>query len=80
MDLPKSGFTATVFSAFLRPFIGFLDKRAAPIHHGEIPASPNRSSYVGIGTLFRTSRQRTREIYFLLRATCTLRNGSGKWK
>ena len=36
MDLPKSGFTATVFSAFLRPFIGFLDKRAAPIHHGEI--------------------------------------------
>ena len=26
------------------------------------------------------SRQRTREIYFLLKAICTLRNGSGKCK
>ena len=36
MELPKSGFTATVFSALLRPFIRFLDKRAAPIYRGEI--------------------------------------------
>jgi len=36
MELSKSGFLATVFSAFLRPVIGVLDRRAAPAYRGEI--------------------------------------------
>jgi penicillin amidase len=37
MDLPKSGFFSTLFSAFLRPFIRALDKGAAPTYGGELP-------------------------------------------
>jgi penicillin amidase len=36
MERPKSGFLATVFSAFLRPLIGLLDRRAAPVYSGDI--------------------------------------------
>ena len=36
MERSKSGFLATVFSAFLRPLIGFLDRRAAPVYSGTI--------------------------------------------
>src|ERR1044071_8009537 len=36
MERPKSGFLATVFSAFLRPLIGLLDRRAPPVYSGDI--------------------------------------------
>lgn len=39
MERPKSGFLATAFSAFLRPLIGLLDRRAAPAYRGEIALS-----------------------------------------
>ena len=35
MELPKSGFLLTAFSALLRPFIHLLDKSSLPIYHGE---------------------------------------------
>lgn len=36
MELPKSGFLPTVFSALLRPFIGFLQRGAQPKYNGEL--------------------------------------------
>ena len=37
MELPKSGFLPTVFSALLRPVIRFLDGNSLPKYHGELP-------------------------------------------
>src|SRR5262245_36564785 len=34
MELPKSGFFSTVFSAFLRPIVAHLDQRALPKYDG----------------------------------------------
>ncbi len=36
MELPKSGFLLTGFSALLRPFIHLLDKGSLPKYHGEL--------------------------------------------
>lgn len=36
MELPRSGFFSTVFSALLRPLIGWLDKPSLPQYCGEI--------------------------------------------
>jgi len=36
MELPKSGFLLTGFSALLRPLIGLLDKGSLPIYRGEV--------------------------------------------
>ncbi len=35
MELPRSGFISTVFSALLRPYVGWLDKPSRPQYHGE---------------------------------------------
>ena len=36
MELPKSGFFSTVFSAFLRPYLRHLDKPALPKYRGKL--------------------------------------------
>ncbi|MSP40357.1 MAG: penicillin acylase family protein [Deltaproteobacteria bacterium] len=36
MELPKSGFFSTVFSALLRPALGYLDRHAAPHYDGDL--------------------------------------------